>query len=196
MIIALGFILPMCLAVYQPRFWGFMPNDSLSPYQRKILSRMFSTSLLQLLGWFQIAAFSLSGQSLLDNYKVIVLWGLLSYHRYHSQLGLKETAGESDRDRAGYLLAQFHLVSGRLPLYSLNGMVGTLPANFILYFLAGALTALGNLDSGTQPSNLLLILGLYTPMLTGFKRLIGTFLPSYRWRSGSDSLSKAMHSIF
>ena len=45
--------------------------------------------------------------------------------------------------------------------------------------LAGALIALGILVPGLSPSNLLLILGLYTPMLTGFKSLdlFGTFLP-------------------
>ena len=45
--------------------------------------------------------------------------------------------------------------------------------------LAGALLALGILVPGLSPSNLLLILGLYTPMLTGFKTfdLFGTFLP-------------------
>jgi len=39
--------------------------------------------------------------------------------------------------------------------------------------------ALGILVPGLSPSNLLLILGLYSPMLTGFKTfdLFGTFLP-------------------
>ena len=70
------------------------------------------------------------------------------------------------------------IVSG-IGLYALNFVVGTLSANFTSFILAGALLALGVLVPGLSPSNLLLILGLYTPMLTGFKTfdLFGTFLP-------------------
>ncbi len=69
-------------------------------------------------------------------------------------------------------------LSGLL-LYFLNDLVGTIPANFVYFVLAGALIVLGILVPGLSPSNLLLILGLYTPMLDGFKSLdlIGTFLP-------------------
>ena len=70
------------------------------------------------------------------------------------------------------------VLSGLL-LYFLNDLVGTIPANFVGFVLAGALIALGILVPGLSPSNLLLILGLYTPMLDGFKSLdlVGTFLP-------------------
>src|SRR3712207_7131684 len=55
----------------------------------------------------------------------------------------------------------------------------TLFRSFAAFVLAGALIALGILVPGLSPSNLLLILGLYSPMLIGFKSLdlIGTFLP-------------------
>jgi putative membrane protein len=45
--------------------------------------------------------------------------------------------------------------------------------------LAGAVCALGVLVPGLSPSNLLLVFGLYDPMLQGFKNfdLIGVFLP-------------------
>ena len=48
---------------------------------------------------------------------------------------------------------------------------------FLISSLAGALLALSVLVPGLSPSNLLLILGLYAPMLTGFKTfdLLGTF---------------------
>ena len=70
------------------------------------------------------------------------------------------------------------IVSG-IGLYALNFVVGSLNASFTSFILAGALLALGILVPGLSPSNLLLILGLYTPMLTGFKTfdLFGTFLP-------------------
>ena len=70
------------------------------------------------------------------------------------------------------------MLSGLL-LYFLNHLVGTVPAGFAGFILAGALIALGILVPGLSPSNLLLILGLYTPMLNGFKSLdiVGTFLP-------------------
>ena len=70
------------------------------------------------------------------------------------------------------------IISG-IGLYALNFVVGSLNASFTSFILAGALLALGILVPGLSPSNLLLILGLYTPMLTGFKTfdLFGTFLP-------------------
>ena len=92
---------------------------------------------------------------------------------------IKESVKESDRDRADTVTFWLSFILSGIFLYSLNGMVGTLPANFLSFVLAGALIALGILIPGLSPSNLLLILGLYTPMLTGFKRLdlFGTFLP-------------------
>ena len=64
-------------------------------------------------------------------------------------------------------------------MFFLNDLVGTIPANFVSFILAGALIALGVLVPGLSPSNLLLIMGLYAPMLTGFKNLdlVGVFLP-------------------
>lgn len=70
------------------------------------------------------------------------------------------------------------MISGIL-LFFLNDIVGTVSANFFTFILAGILIALGVLVPGLSPSNLLLILGLYSPMLIGFKSLdlVGTFLP-------------------
>ena len=126
-----------------------------------------------------IAAFSYPVNLLLDNYKVIVLWGFAGAIIGTIPSLIKESVKESDRDRADTVTFWLSFILSGIFLYSLNGMVGTLPANFLSFVLAGALIALGILIPGLSPSNLLLILGLYTPMLTGFKRLdlFGTFLP-------------------
>ena len=57
------------------------------------------------------------------------------------------------------------ILSG-LGLYALNFVVGSLSASFASFILAGVLLALGVLVPGLSPSNLLLILGLYAPMLS------------------------------
>ena len=90
-----------------------------------------------------------------------------------------ESTQKSRRDSKDWiwLLGTF-IISGLL-LFFLNDLVGTIPANFVSFILAGALIALGVLVPGLSPSNLLLIMGLYAPMLTGFKNLdlVGVFLP-------------------
>ena len=181
MIIALGFILP---GVY-----GGVLAAILGIYERMIrflahIKENFVENVLyftpvaigMVLG---IAAFSYPVNLLLDNYKVIVLWGFAGAIIGTIPSLIKESVKESDRDRADTVTFWLSFILSGIFLYSLNGMVGTLPANFLSFVLAGALIALGILIPGLSPSNLLLILGLYTPMLTGFKRLdlFGTFLP-------------------
>jgi Predicted membrane protein len=61
------------------------------------------------------------------------------------------------------------LIGGGLFLFFMSEILGTIPANFLGFTIAGVLIALGVLVPGLSPSNLLIILGLYTPMLKGFK---------------------------
>src|SRR3712207_7847976 len=70
----------------------------------------------------------------------------------------------------------------------------TLFRSFAAFVLAGALIALGILVPGLSPSNLLLILGLYSPMLIGFKSLdlIGTDRKSTRLNSSHANISYAV----
>ena len=176
MIIALGFILPgvsggvlaAILGIYE-RMIRFLAHIENVLYFTPVAIGM-------VLG---IAAFSYPVNLLLDNYKVIVLWGFAGAIIGTIPSLIKESVKESDRDRADTVTFWLSFILSGIFLYSLNGMVGTLPANFLSFVLAGALIALGILIPGLSPSNLLLILGLYTPMLTGFKRLdlFGTFLP-------------------
>lgn len=124
-------------------------------------------------------SFSYPVEFLLKHYQVVVLWGFAGAIVGTIPSLVSESTKHSKRDQVDiiWLVATF-VVSG-LGLYFLNDLVGTLPANFLTFILAGVLIALGVLVPGLSPSNLLLILGLYSPMLTGFKSLdlIGTFLP-------------------
>lgn len=181
MIIALGFILPgvsggvlaAILGIYE-RMIRFLAHIKENFIENVLYFTPVAIGMV--LG---IAAFSYPVNLLLDNYKVIVLWGFAGAIIGTIPSLIKESVKESDRDRADTITFWLSFILSGVFLYSLNGMVGTLPANFLSFVLAGALIALGILIPGLSPSNLLLILGLYTPMLTGFKRLdlFGTFLP-------------------
>lgn len=181
MIIALGFILPgvsggvlaAILGIYE-RMIRFLAHIKENFVENVLYFTPVAIGMI--LG---IAAFSYPVNLLLDNYKVIVLWGFAGAIIGTIPSLIKESVKDSDRDRADTVTFWLSFILSGIFLYSLNGMVGTLPANFLSFVLAGALIALGILIPGLSPSNLLLILGLYTPMLTGFKRLdlFGTFLP-------------------
>ena len=181
MIIALGFILPgvsggvlaAILGIYE-RMIRFLAHIKENFVENVLYFTPVAIGMV--LG---IAAFSYPVNLLLDNYKVIVLWGFAGAIIGTIPSLIKESVKESDRDRTDTVTFWLSFILSGIFLYSLNGMVGTLPANFLSFVLAGALIALGILIPGLSPSNLLLILGLYTPMLTGFKRLdlFGTFLP-------------------
>ena len=181
MIIALGFILPgvsggvlaAILGIYE-RMIRFLAHIKENFIENVLYFTPVAIGMV--LG---IAAFSYPVNLLLDNYKVIVLWGFAGAIIGTIPSLIKESVKESDRDRADTVTFWLSFILSGIFLYSLNGMVGTLPANFLSFVLAGALIALGILIPGLSPANLLLILGLYTPMLTGFKRLdlFGTFLP-------------------
>lgn len=181
MIIALGFILPgvsggvlaAILGIYE-RLIGFLAN----------IRKDFKENLLFFVpvgigGILGIALFSYPVEYLLAHYQVPVLWGFAGAIIGTVPSLLKESTQKSKRDSLDWtwLIGTF-IISGLL-LYFLNDLVGTLPAGFASFVLAGALIALGILVPGLSPSNLLLILGIYTPMLNGFKSLdlFGTFLP-------------------
>lgn len=181
MIIALGFILPgvsggvlaAILGIYE-RLISFLAN----------IRQNFKENFLYFIpvgigGILGIALFSFPVEFLLQHFQVPVLWAFAGAIIGTIPSLLTESTRKSSRDAIdlGWLVGTF-ILSG-LFLYNLSDFVGTLPANFISFILAGALIALGVLVPGLSPSNLLLILGIYTPMLNGFKSLdlFGTFLP-------------------
>ena len=180
-VIALGFILPgisggvlaAILGIYE-RMIGFLAHP-FKDFKENVLY-FIPVAIGMLLG---IGLFSYPIEYLLENYQVYVLWSFAGAIIGTIPSLIKESVKESDRDRADTVTFWLSFILSGIFLYSLNGMVGTLPANFLSFVLAGALIALGILIPGLSPSNLLLILGLYSPMLTGFKRLdlFDTFLP-------------------
>lgn len=180
-VIALGFILPgisggvlaAILGIYE-RMIGFLAHP-FKDFKENVLY-FIPVAIGMLLG---IGLFSYPIEYLLENYQVFVLWSFAGAIIGTVPSLLKESTRESDRDKIdlAWFWATF-IISG-LGLYALNFVVGTLSASFLNFILAGALLALGVLVPGLSPSNLLLILGLYAPMLTGFKTfdLLGTFFP-------------------
>ena len=180
-IIALGFILPgisggvlaAILGIYE-RMIAFLAHP-LKDLKNNIFY-FLPIAFGMLLG---IGLFSYPIEYLLENYQVFVLWSFAGAIIGTIPSLLKESTRESDRDKID--LAWFwttFIISG-IGLYALNFVVGILTPSFFNFILAGSLLALGVLVPGLSPSNLLLILGLYAPMLTGFKTfdLFGTFLP-------------------
>ena len=180
-VIALGFILPgisggvlaAILGIYE-RMIGFLAHP-FKDFKENVLY-FIPVAIGMLLG---IGLFSYPIEYLLENYQVFVLWSFAGAIIGTIPSLLKESTRESDRDKID--LAWFwttFIISG-IGLYALNFVVGILAPSFFNFILAGSLLALGVLVPGLSPSNLLLILGLYAPMLTGFKTfdLFGTFLP-------------------
>lgn len=181
MIIALGFILPgvsggvlaAILGIYE-RMIHFLAH-----IRENFIGNVLFFIPVGIGGILGIALFSYPVEYLLEHYQVIVLWGFAGAIVGTIPSLVKESTQRSKRDTIDLAWLWGTFVISGLVLYFLNDLVGTLPASFASFVLAGALIALGILVPGLSPSNLLLILGIYTPMLNGFKSLdlLGTFLP-------------------
>ena len=180
-IIALGFILPgisggvlaAILGIYE-RMIRFLAH----PFKqlKEDVLYFLPVAIGMLLG---IGLFSYPIAYLLEHYQVYVLWSFAGDIIGTVPSLVKEANRESERDKVDLIWFWATFIISGISLYSLNFVVGSLSATFLNFILAGALLALGILVPGLSPSNLLLILGLYSPMLTGFKTfdLFGTFLP-------------------
>ena len=180
-IIALGFILPgisggvlaAILGIYE-RMIRFLAH----PFKqlKEDVLYFLPVAIGMLLG---IGLFSYPIEYLLEHYQVYVLWSFAGAIIGTVPSLVKEANRESERDKVDLIWFWATFIISGISLYSLNFIVGSLSATFLNFILAGALLALGILVPGLSPSNLLLILGLYSPMLTGFKTfdLFGTFLP-------------------
>lgn len=180
-IIALGFILPgisggvlaAILGIYE-RMIRFLAH----PFKqlKEDILYFLPVAIGMLLG---IGLFSYPIEYLLEHYQVYVLWSFAGAIIGTVPSLVKEANRESERDKVDLIWFWATFIISGISLYSLNFVVGSLSATFLNFILAGALLALGILVPGLSPSNLLLILGLYSPMLTGFKTfdLFGTLLP-------------------
>ena len=170
-VIALGFILPgisggvlaAILGIYE-RMIRFLAH----PFKNLKEDVLFflPVGIGMLLG---IGLFSYPIEYLLENYQVYVLWSFAGAIIGTIPSLVKESTRDSDRDKVDHIWFWATFIISGLALYALNFVVGSLSASFLNFTLAGCLLALGILVPGLSPSNLLLILGLYGPMLTGFK---------------------------
>mgnify|MGYP003361743205 CR=1 FL=1 len=170
-IIALGFILPgvsggvlaAILGIYE-RLLGFMAH----------IRQNFKRDFLYFLpvgigGIVGIGVLSQPLDYLLQHYQVIVLWGFAGTIFGTLPTLIKESTSRTKRDKIDIAWFLTMLIGGGLFLFFMSEIFGTIPANFLGFVIAGILIALGVLVPGLSPSNLLIILGLYSPMLKGFK---------------------------
>ncbi|KRN99206.1 DUF368 domain-containing protein [Companilactobacillus kimchiensis] len=179
-IIALGFILPgvsggvlaAILGIYE-RLLSFMAH----------IRTNFKANLLYFLpvgigGIVGIGLLSQPLDFLLEHYQVIVLWGFAGTILGTLPTLIRESTSRTKRDKIDLFWFFGMLIGGGLFLFFMNQIFGTIPANFLGFVIAGILIALGVLVPGLSPSNLLIILGLYSPMLQGFKDFdLMVFLP-------------------
>ncbi len=180
-IIALGFILPgvsggvlaAILGIYE-RMLSFLAH-----IRRNFKADFFYFLPVGIGGILGIGLLSRPLEFLLAHYQVIVLWGFAGAIVGSLPALWQEAESQSQRDKIDWSWLINTFVASLVILYRMPYIFGTLPANFVTFILAGALIALGVLIPGLSPSNLLLILGLYSPMLIGFKNfdLLNVFLP-------------------
>ena len=180
-VIALGFILPgisggvlaAILGIYE-RMIRFLAH----PFKqlKEDVLYFLPVAIGMLLG---IGLFSYPIEYLLEHYQVYVLWSFAGAIIGTVPSLVKEANRDSEKDKIDLIWFWTTFIVSGIALYGLNFVVGSFSASFLNFILAGSLLALGILVPGLSPSNLLLILGLYAPMLTGFKSfdLFGTFLP-------------------
>lgn len=181
MIIALGFILPgvsggvlaAILGIYE-RMLHFLAH----------IRQDFKKNFLFFLpvgigGILGLVLLSRPLEWVLAHYQIIVLWGFAGAILGTLPSLFKESTRQKARDKSDTFTLILTFVLSTFILYMLPAITGTVPANFFGFFLAGILIALGVLVPGLSPSNLLLILGLFSPMLEGFKNrdIFGVFLP-------------------
>ncbi len=180
-IIALGFILPgvsggvlaAILGIYE-RLLGFMAH----------LTKNFKVNFLYFLpvGIGLIVGIGLLStplEFLLNHYQIIVLWGFAGAIVGTLPALYKESTLKKQRDNIDWMWMIGTMIIGFFFLYFMDDIFGTVPATFLGFIIAGVLIALGVLVPGLSPSNLLLVLGLFDPMLNGFKHfdIVGVFLP-------------------
>jgi putative membrane protein len=116
----------------------------------------------------------------LENYETQVLWGFIGCIIGSLPLLWKE-AGKKGRRKRHYVVLILTALIGFCLLYMIkNFLSAPLPLHFITWLFAGFLIALGVLVPGLSPSNFLVYLGMYKPMVDGFKTAdVMTLLPIF-----------------
>lgn len=204
-IIALGFILPgvsggvlaAILGIYE-RLLSFMAHV------RQNFKRDFLYFLpIGIGGIVGIGLLSKPLEYLLANYQMIVLWGFAGTIIGTLPTLIRESTSRTKRDKIDIIWFFSMFIGGGLFLFFMSEILGTIPANFFSFTIAGILIALGVLVPGLSPSNLLIILGLYAPMLKGFKTFdplvfvpiaLGGIISILTFSKAMESLIKHHHS--
>lgn len=171
MIIALGFILPGVSGGVLAAIMGIYGRMlSFMAHIRQNFRRDFFYFLpIGIGGIVGIGVLSQPLEYLLAHYQMIVLWGFAGTIIDTLPTLLRESTSRTKRDKIDIIWFFSMLILGGLFLFFMSEIFGTIPANFFGFVIAGILIALGVLVPGLSPSNLLIILGLYAPMLKGFK---------------------------
>ncbi|CAJ1182110.1 DUF368 domain-containing protein [Companilactobacillus nantensis] len=204
-IIALGFILPgvsggvlaAILGIYE-RLLSFMAHV------RQNFKRDFLYFLpIGIGGIVGIGLLSKPLEYLLANYQMIVLWGFAGTIIGTLPTLIRKSTSRTKRDKIDIIWFFSMFIGGGLFLFFMSEILGTIPANFFSFTIAGILIALGVLVPGLSPSNLLIILGLYAPMLKGFKTFdplvfvpiaLGGIISILTFSKAMESLIKHHHS--
>lgn len=204
-IIALGFILPGVSGGVLAAIMGIYARLlSFMAHVRKNFKRDFLYFLpIGIGGIVGIGVLSKPLEYLLANYQMIVLWGFAGTIFGTLPTLVRESTSQTKLDKIDIIWFLSMLIGGGLFLYFMSEILGTIPANFFGFIIAGILIALGVLVPGLSPSNLLIILGLYTPMLKGFKTFdplvfipiaIGGIISLLTFSKAMESLIKHHHS--
>jgi putative membrane protein len=107
----------------------------------------------------------------LENYEPQVLWGFIGCI-IGTLPALWKQAGKKGRSKKHYVILALTAVLGFALLYTAkNFLEAQISLNFLTWILAGILIALGILIPGMSPSNFLVYLGMYKPMVDGFKTM-------------------------
>jgi putative membrane protein len=134
----------------------------------------------------------------LKNYEAQVLWGFIGCI-VGTLPALWKEAGKHGRQPRHYALLGIALVVGFAALYAAAHFLGaSVPLNFGTWLAAGILIALGVLVPGMSPSNFLVFMGMYTPMVDAFKTFdFSILIPLFAGLAVClFSLSKAIDIIF
>lgn len=172
-LIGSGFIVPgvsggalaAIFGIYE-RIIGFLAN----------LTKNFKENVLYFIpvglgALFGIVLFSFGVSYLLANYATIVSWFFVGCILGSAPALWREAGKEGRSHKDLWVLAGSFIFGIVLLQFGSHLFNGQVEANFISWFISGALIALGILVPGLSPSNFILYMGLYEKMATGFKQL-------------------------
>jgi putative membrane protein len=134
----------------------------------------------------------------LSHYEAQVLWLFIGCIA-GTLPALWHEAGKKGRGKQHYLILALSAVVGFALLYTAERFFGTaVPLNFFTWLIAGLLIALGVLVPGMSPSNFLVYMGMYKPMVDAFKTFdLFVLLPLFGgFALCLVMLSKAMAAVF